>query len=214
MRALATRGGRADEPDAFGATALDYACGAGHADAVRACLAAGADALGDALGLGELFVTRRNQKTRVGLTPPETVPNPYLNSASVSRVVPLLSLQTDAAAASAYERSTRATNAFRGATEAEALACSASRPLVLAASRGHVDVVQALLDHVGEGPPLDRLLAAADSRGRSPLHAACSAAQSRVAKVLVQAGAWAVIKLRGCLQDAFVRIVARACSLC
>lgn len=167
VRSLATRGARVDAPDAHGASALDYACGRGSAAAVRACLDVGADALGDALGLGELFVTKRQTKTAVAVTAPEVETNPYLGANTV------------------FDKR----GPFRGYSEAEALACSASRPLVLAAGRGHVDVVQVLLGHVGEGPPLERLLAATDSRARTPLHTACNSARHSIVKLLVHAGA-------------------------
>lgn len=189
VRLLASRGGKVDEPDAFGATALDYACGRGSKEAVRACLDAGADALGDALGLGEIFVTKKNARTLVKETPPEKILNPYLASAAASAKVALdRSGQSLSQAALSHSASAKS-GELRGYTEAEALACSASRPLVLASARGHVDVVQVLLDHVGEGPPLERLLAATDSRHRTPLHTACANSRAHIAKLLVHAGA-------------------------
>ena len=100
-RARARLGARADEPDAHGATALDYACGAGHADAARACLEVGADALGDALGLCELFITKRHRDTLVALTPAAVPKNPYLE------------------AGNGKLKALPAKNDFRGQTEAE-----------------------------------------------------------------------------------------------
>jgi ankyrin repeat protein len=166
VHVLAARGGRADQPDARGATALDYACGAGHADACWACLDAGADAMGDALGLGGLFTTGRGRRV-INETPPASQANPYLKATSKpKRAV----VQT-------------------GVNSNEALACAASRPLVIAASRGHVDVVNVLLDHVGEGHERAALLAACDAQGRTALHACALFGETRVAKVLVDAGA-------------------------
>ena len=46
-----------------------------------------------------------------------------------------------------------------------------------------------LMDHVGEGPPLARLLAAADAQGRTALHACALHGATRAAKMLVDAGA-------------------------
>ena len=48
--------------------------------------------------------------------------------------------------------------------------------------------MRVLMDHVGEGPPLARLLAAADAQGRTALHA-CALPATRAAKMLVDAGA-------------------------
>ena len=166
VHVLAARGGRADQPDAHGATALDYACGAGHADACRACLEAGADALGDALGLGGLFTTGRGRVIG-GDAPPLAAENPYLKPTSKPR----------------------RSKTQKGITQNEAAACAASRPLVIAAARGHVEVMRVLMDHVGEGPPLARLLAAADAQGRTALHACALHGATRAAKMLVDAGA-------------------------
>ena len=77
----------------------------------------------------------------------------------------------------------------KGITQNEAAACAASRPLVIAAARGHVEVMRVLMDHVGEGPPLARLLAAADAQGRTALHACALHGATRAAKMLVDAGA-------------------------
>ncbi|KAJ8614530.1 hypothetical protein CTAYLR_000819 [Chrysophaeum taylorii] len=71
----------------------------------------------------------------------------------------------------------------------QALALAASRPLVLASDRGHLAVVETLLDAVGPGEPTTLILASGDACGRTPLHAAAARGRPRVSRALLRAGA-------------------------
>lgn len=64
---------------------------------------------------------------------------------------------------------------------------SKSSPIVLAANGGHQNVVEMLLNAVGEEVP--SLLASTDARGRTALHAAAARGRFRLAQRLLGAGA-------------------------
>ncbi|KAH8061296.1 hypothetical protein JL721_8963 [Aureococcus anophagefferens] len=159
VRLLASRGGKVGS-DGVRRHGRDYACGRGSKEAVRACLDAGADALGDALGLGEIFVTKKNARTLVKETP-EKVLNPTSASRRVAKVALDRSGQSLSQAALSHSASAKS-GELRGYTEAEALAgrnSASERPVDTAHQRGRRSVIIALNDawdefKAAEHPPI------------------------------------------------------------
>ena len=166
-RSLA-RGARAEAPDESGANALDYACGNGHANVARACLDAGADPAGDSLGYGAAL---------------------SLGGGGGSGGGGDFDAATVASAATATSTATSSTTTTTKKAAAALAAHAASRPLILAASRGHLDVARVLVDFAGPGRPAARLLEAADAQGATALHAAAANAHLGIARFLLHAGA-------------------------